>query len=153
MLRWLATFRGHKQKRMALTIRGIVLVGTGVVFGLLLALGNTAWTAHMARAEVSAATIDPAVESAALVAEVIDRVRREYVDTLDDRKIVEGAIRGIVSELDQHSTFLDAEAYDDFGRLMHLMARAVKPLLAMEPPDPASLSPRGAVPLTSCAAL
>ena len=36
----------------------------------------------------------------------------------------------------------DAEAYDEFGRLMHQMARAVKPLLGMEPPDPASLRPR-----------
>ena len=44
-------------------------------------------------------------------------------------------------ELARHSS-LDAEAYDEFGRLMHQMARAVKPLLAMTPPDPASRSPR-----------
>ncbi|MGZ8209142.1 MAG: phytoene desaturase family protein [Burkholderiales bacterium] len=44
-------------------------------------------------------------------------------------------------ELARHS-LRDAEAYDEFGRLMHQMARAVKPLLAMTPPDPASLSPR-----------
>src|SRR4051794_33311155 len=44
-------------------------------------------------------------------------------------------------ELPRHSS-LDAEAYDEFGRLMHQMARAVKPLLAMTPPDPASRSPR-----------
>src|SRR6478672_2256917 len=44
-------------------------------------------------------------------------------------------------ELARHSS-RDAEAYDEFGRLMHQMARAVKPLLAMAPPDPASRSPR-----------
>ncbi|MGH9577220.1 MAG: phytoene desaturase family protein, partial [Terriglobales bacterium] len=33
-------------------------------------------------------------------------------------------------------------AYDEYGRAMHHMARAVKPLLAMAPPDPASLHPR-----------
>jgi phytoene dehydrogenase-like protein len=43
-------------------------------------------------------------------------------------------------ELARHSP-RDAEAYDEFGRLMHLMARAVKPILGMVPPDPASLSP------------
>ncbi len=43
-------------------------------------------------------------------------------------------------ELARHS-LRDAEAYDEFGRLMHLMARAVKPLLAMAPPDPASFDP------------
>jgi phytoene dehydrogenase-like protein len=36
----------------------------------------------------------------------------------------------------------DAEAYDELGRLLHQMARAVKPLLGLMPPDPASLRPR-----------
>ena len=44
-------------------------------------------------------------------------------------------------ELARHST-RDAEAYDEFGKLMYQMARAVKPFLGMAPPDPASLSPR-----------
>jgi phytoene dehydrogenase-like protein len=44
-------------------------------------------------------------------------------------------------ELARHS-LRDAEAYDEFGRLMHLMARAVKPILGMVPPDPTSLGPR-----------
>jgi phytoene dehydrogenase-like protein len=44
-------------------------------------------------------------------------------------------------ELARHS-LRDAEAYDEFGRLMHQMSRAVKPLLGMVPPDPASLAPR-----------
>ena len=35
----------------------------------------------------------------------------------------------------------DAEAYEEFGRLMHQMARAVKPILGLVPPDPASLAP------------
>ena len=44
-------------------------------------------------------------------------------------------------ELARHS-LRDAEAYDEFGRMLHQMARAVKPLLAMAPPDPTSLAPR-----------
>jgi phytoene dehydrogenase-like protein len=43
-------------------------------------------------------------------------------------------------ELARHS-LRDAEAYDEFGRLMHQMSRAVKPILGMLPPDPASLRP------------
>ncbi|MCD6040608.1 MAG: crtI [Burkholderiales bacterium] len=43
-------------------------------------------------------------------------------------------------ELARHS-LRDAEAYDEFGLMLHQMARAVKPLLAMAPPDPTSLSP------------
>ena len=44
-------------------------------------------------------------------------------------------------ELYRHSPH-DADAYDEYGQLMYHMAHAVKPILAMVPPDPTSLSPR-----------
>ena len=44
-------------------------------------------------------------------------------------------------ELYRHSP-RDAEAYDDFGTLMHQLAFAVKPLLGMVPPDPTSFNPK-----------
>jgi phytoene dehydrogenase-like protein len=44
-------------------------------------------------------------------------------------------------ELARHS-MRDAEAYDEFGLLLHRMARAIKPLLGVAPPDPGSLDPR-----------
>lgn len=43
-------------------------------------------------------------------------------------------------ELSRHSP-RDADALPLFGRLMHHMAMAVKPILGMIPPDPASLAP------------
>jgi carboxyl-terminal processing protease len=99
---------------MALTLRGVIVLLTGVVFGLGLALGSTVWTTFTGRAKATVVpTLDPTIESAALVAEVIDRVRREYVDNVDDKRIVEAAIRGIVADLDQHSTFLNADEYED----------------------------------------
>jgi phytoene dehydrogenase-like protein len=45
-------------------------------------------------------------------------------------------------EIARHSR-LDAEAYDEYGRAMIEMGRFAKPLLAMSPPDPTSLDPRG----------
>jgi phytoene dehydrogenase-like protein len=44
-------------------------------------------------------------------------------------------------ELCRHS-LRDAEAYEEYGQLMHHMAHAVKPIIGMVPPDPTSLSPR-----------
>jgi phytoene dehydrogenase-like protein len=44
-------------------------------------------------------------------------------------------------ELYRHSP-RDADAYQEFGRLMQRMAMAVKPLLGISPPDPASWRPR-----------
>jgi phytoene dehydrogenase-like protein len=47
-------------------------------------------------------------------------------------------------EIYRHSP-KDADAYDDYARLMVRMAMAVKPLLSLIPPDLASLSPRDLV--------
>src|SRR6266542_172246 len=44
-------------------------------------------------------------------------------------------------EIRRHSK-LDAEAYDEYGKAMVEMARFVKPILNMTPPDPMSLNPR-----------
>ena len=44
-------------------------------------------------------------------------------------------------EVARHS-LKDAEAYEEYSRLMGLMAMAVKPIIGMIPPDPTSLSPR-----------
>jgi len=44
-------------------------------------------------------------------------------------------------EVARHS-LKDAEAYEEYSRLMGLMAMAVKPIISMIPPDPTSLSPR-----------
>ncbi|HKA34588.1 MAG TPA: NAD(P)/FAD-dependent oxidoreductase [Candidatus Binatia bacterium] len=44
-------------------------------------------------------------------------------------------------ELQRHSA-TDAEAYDQFGRLMHRMAMAVRPILGLVPPDPTTINPR-----------
>src|SRR6185295_875375 len=96
---------------MTLTLRGALVLCIGVVLGLGLALSTSVWTALTTRQKAHVAA-DPTVESAAMIAEVIDRVRREYVDRIDDKRIVESAIRGIVADLDQHSSFLNAEQYE-----------------------------------------
>jgi phytoene dehydrogenase-like protein len=44
-------------------------------------------------------------------------------------------------QIARHSK-LDAEAYDEYGKAMVEMARFVKPILNMTPPDPMSLDPR-----------
>ena len=97
---------------MTLSLRGVLVLTIGVVLGLGLAFSTSVWTALGAHAHSERVASDPTIESAALIAEVVDRVRREYVDRIDERKIVESAIRGIVSDLDPHSSFLDAEQYE-----------------------------------------
>lgn len=44
---------------------------------------------------------------------VYDHVRNGYVDEIDDAQLLEYAIKGMISELDPHSSYLDKEAFAD----------------------------------------
>ncbi|MBV9911674.1 MAG: S41 family peptidase [Sinobacteraceae bacterium] len=52
-------------------------------------------------------------EQARLFAEVYERIKREYVDEVDDRALMDKAIRGMVAALDPHSAFLDSEEFEE----------------------------------------
>jgi carboxyl-terminal processing protease len=47
-----------------------------------------------------------------LLMDVFERVRAEYVEKPDDKKLLEGAINGMLASLDPHSSFLDARDFD-----------------------------------------
>ena len=42
---------------------------------------------------------------------VYERIRAEYVDKIDDEKLMKGAIDGMLASLDPHSSYLDARDY------------------------------------------
>ena len=42
-----------------------------------------------------------------------DHIRNAYVREIDDRTLLEYAIRGMLNELDPHSTYLDASSFDE----------------------------------------
>jgi carboxyl-terminal processing protease len=50
---------------------------------------------------------------AQLLAEVLQRVRENYVDPVDDHVLLQNAIRGMVEGLDEHSTFLSPDEFDE----------------------------------------
>ena len=45
--------------------------------------------------------------------DVFNQVRRNYVEGADDKTLLESAIRGMLSELDPHSSYISGEAYRD----------------------------------------
>lgn len=48
-----------------------------------------------------------------LLDEVAARVRREYVEPVSDERLEQGALEGMVENLDPHSEFLDAAEYEE----------------------------------------
>ncbi len=53
------------------------------------------------------------VDELRLFAEVFGRIKRDYVEQVDDKTLLEYAIRGMLSNLDPHSSYLDAEEYKE----------------------------------------
>jgi carboxyl-terminal processing protease len=95
------------------------LLVLGVFLGLLIALGAFLGIrgdepATSVRTERPAEK-KPALSAAetAQLAEVLDRVQREYVDTVAHPELVDDALRGLVGGLDPYSSYLDAEEYAD----------------------------------------
>jgi carboxyl-terminal processing protease len=91
-----------------LKVRAILVVVIGTVMGLSLSIGGGLLSDGSAPAEEELAW-----ENARLFAEVMERVKRDYVEPLDDSELLESAIRGMVSDLDAHSQYLDADEYRD----------------------------------------
>jgi len=48
-----------------------------------------------------------------LFGEVFDRVRAQYVDVPDERKLIHAALQGMLSSLDPHSGYLEPKSYTD----------------------------------------
>ena len=46
-------------------------------------------------------------------AEVMERIRGAYIEDIDDRTLLESAIRGMLYELDPHSSYLTPSEFDD----------------------------------------
>ena len=93
---------------MLLRTRAILVVVVGTVMGLSLSLSG-GLLASRQQPEPDAADVD----QARVLAEVMARVKRDYVDSVDDAVLLENAIRGMVGDLDPHSQFLDADEYVD----------------------------------------
>lgn len=47
-----------------------------------------------------------------LFTEALDRIRMSYVEEIDDRTLLENAIRGMLANLDPHSAFVDGRDFD-----------------------------------------
>lgn len=48
-----------------------------------------------------------------IFSEVFAKVKNDYVESIDDRQLIENAIRGMLEGLDPHSTYLDKENYEE----------------------------------------
>jgi carboxyl-terminal processing protease len=93
---------------MRMNLKNIGLIATGAVAGIALSLGISATAQRIADAR------NPLpVEEVKQFADVFGTIKSSYVEPVEDRKLITGAINGMLSDLDPHSSYLDEKAFKD----------------------------------------
>ena len=90
--------------RSKLQQAGLVLIG--LVAGILVSLNFSA----SAQKDVQ---VPLPVEELRSFADVFNAIKQGYVEPIDDKKLITHAISGMLSNLDPHSAYLDADAFKD----------------------------------------
>ena len=85
--------------------RQIGLIALGAVMGVLISLNFSAV------ADRSAGPLP--IEDLRAFTEVFGRIKNDYVEPVDDKKLISEAINGMLSGLDPHSAYLDQEAFKE----------------------------------------
>src|SRR5512146_630686 len=98
---------------MSMRSRTLIALVSGAIFGFSAALaGGVLAEGPSAQARNTDVTTLPWQE-ARLFAEVYEHIKHDYVDQESDRKLMDSAIRGMVSSLDPHSAYLDSEEFEE----------------------------------------
>ncbi|RRQ21897.1 S41 family peptidase [Thiohalobacter thiocyanaticus] len=88
-------------------IQKLSLITTGVVLGLSLSLGQGVFADRD-----NEATSLPLEELRGL-SDVFARIKNDYVEPVEDKDLLESAIRGMLTGLDPHSAYLDPEQFKE----------------------------------------
>ncbi|MDR9499982.1 MAG: S41 family peptidase [Hydrogenovibrio sp.] len=86
-------------------------MGLGALFGLILAVGTTVIAKESEPVSQATQTVTLPLEELRAFVEVFDRVSNAYVDPVENEELLEGAISGMLSNLDPHSSYLPAKEY------------------------------------------
>jgi len=87
-------------------LQKVGLVFFGVVAGVMISLNFSV------RADKESSTTLP-VEELRSFADVFNAIKQGYVEPIDDKKLITYAISGMLSNLDPHSAYLDADSFKD----------------------------------------
>ena len=85
-------------------IKQVSLISFGAVAGVLISLGITAVAQRDARAPLP-------LEELRQFTDVFGAIKANYVEPVEDKKLITEAISGMLSGLDPHSAYLDADAF------------------------------------------
>jgi carboxyl-terminal processing protease len=85
-------------------IRSLGLVSVGIIAGVLLSVGISA---------VAQRGSPLPLDELRQFSSVFSAIKNNYVEPVPDKKLISGAIAGMLSDLDPHSAYLDADAFKE----------------------------------------
>lgn len=87
-------------------LRNFGLIGVGAIAGVGISLAISAYAFRDMRGPIP-------LEEIRQFTDVFGAIKANYVEPVDDKKLIREAISGMLTGLDPHSAFLDAEAFKD----------------------------------------
>ena len=91
---------------MRSTFQKFGLIGSGVMIGILISLNFSALAEKVTSSQLP-------IDDLRVFAEVFSKVKSDYVEPVEDKKLINEALSGMLSGLDPHSTYMDADGYKD----------------------------------------
>jgi carboxyl-terminal processing protease len=76
-------------------------------------VGMTAWSQDKADPKAQGGDKSELFQQINLFGDVLERVRRDYVEPVDEKTLIENAINGMLSALDPHSSYMNPKTYKD----------------------------------------
>jgi carboxyl-terminal processing protease len=91
---------------MSFRKRDLVLLTTGATLGITLAFGQMVFADKPAKPDLP-------LEELRAFSEIFGRIKSNYVEPVEDKELLQNAIRGMLSGLDPHSTYLDLKDFKE----------------------------------------
>lgn len=91
--------------------RNLLVLVLGIALGVSLSLGGSVFADRSAGSGEATASLP--LDELRTFSEVFGKIKADYVESVDDRTLLENAIRGMLSGLDPHSTYLNQDEFKE----------------------------------------
>ena len=83
--------------------------------GVLIGVGITLTDGVFANKDKTAAADPLPLKDLQVFVEILNRIKSDYVESIDDKVLLENAVRGMLNGLDPHSAYLDADEFKEMN--------------------------------------
>jgi len=91
---------------MKVEARYVLILVIGLILGVSLTIGHGVFAEREAPAPLP-------LKELRTFTDVFANIKNNYVEPVDDKELIDNAVRGMLSGLDPHSAYLDAESYEE----------------------------------------